>query len=151
MALPVAGYGALGPLRPLRYRKSYKYQVAEKYVFKLPFKIRGLLKPIKHEFWEIHPDGTIVIYPGYAWDGASGPTWDTYSVILASLIHDILYQAMRWGKLSKSYKPWADRLLHDVMIIRGATAFRAGYYKIAVEKFGDSAIAESSKRKILIA
>ena len=38
---------------------------------------------------------SICVKPGYAWDGASGPTIDTKNTVAASMIHDILYQFMR--------------------------------------------------------
>lgn len=37
----------------------------------------------------------VVVKKGYAWDGASGPTFDTRGSMQAALVHDVLYQCMR--------------------------------------------------------
>ena len=42
----------------------------------------------------------VVVKEGYAWDGASGPTFDTRASMEAALVHDVLYQCMRLGYLS---------------------------------------------------
>ena len=44
----------------------------------------------------------------YAWDGPSGPTIDTRNSLRASLVHDVLYQAMREGGLPRTFRRRAD-------------------------------------------
>ena len=58
-------------------------------------------KPVKTEFFELFFDGAVKVYPGYAWDGCSGPTWDTKNTMFAGLLHDIGYQCLREERLIK--------------------------------------------------
>ena len=54
-------------------------------------------------------NGSLVIYKGYEWDGPSGPAIDTDNFMDGSLIHDMLYQLMREGKLKRRpYRLYAD-------------------------------------------
>ena len=41
----------------------------------------------------------LYVYPGYRWDGASGPTIDSEDSMQASLFHDVVYQMLRERKL----------------------------------------------------
>ena len=52
---------------------------------------------------------------GYCWDGPSGPTFDTAATIRASLIHDILYQAMAEGLISIKFRRIADLIFLSIL------------------------------------
>lgn len=79
------------------------------------------------------------IKKGYAWDGASGPTWDTKDTITPSLVHDVLYQAIRIGHLAKGKRFDADLEFYQLMRSRTHTFFghlRAFYFFLGVRMFG---------------
>ena len=84
----------------------------------------------------LNPDGRLLIKKGYAWDGASGPTWDSPCTMRGSLIHDALYQLMRAGLLSQSSRPMADKVLEDVCREDGMWALRAKTWFAAVRLAG---------------
>jgi hypothetical protein len=90
-------------------------------------------------------DGLLTVNSLYAWDGPSGPTFDTPSTMRASLAHDALYQLMREGKLDQSYRIPADEVLRTVMLAdyKGKWpkwhAFRVQVWILGLEKFGGAA------------
>jgi hypothetical protein len=87
------------------YRAGYKYQLAESYSVQTPIKPSA---PVKHEFFTLTKTGKLWIKRGYAWDGASGPTFDTKSSMRPSLVHDVFCQIMQTGKLD--YDLWQDKV-----------------------------------------
>ena len=83
------------------------------------------------------PSGQLFIKERYAWDGASGPTWDDKTNMRGSLIHDALYQLMREGVLNRAkWRKYADELLRDICIEDGMNKWRAGLWYWAVRTFG---------------
>jgi len=82
----------------IRYRAGYKYQLAETYAVQI-----GVtpLATIEHPFFRLTVLGWLTIQAGYAWDGASGPAIDTKSFMRGSLVHDVCYQALSLGLLSR--------------------------------------------------
>ena len=46
----------------------------------------------------------MIVEKDYAWDGPSGPTIDTSNSMRASLVHDVLYQAMREEGLAYEFR-----------------------------------------------
>jgi len=120
----------------IKYQKinGYKYRLAKSAWIKLDW-----LKGISYEddYIKILPVGELVGKSGYAWDGASGPTFDTKSSIRASLWHDIGYQLIRMGVLLKSlYKPLFDALLRTICIEDGMWEWRANMWYRAVRDVG---------------
>ncbi len=91
---------------------------------------------IRHGRIILHEDGLLEILPGYKWDGASGPTWDTECTIIASAVHDALYRLMAEGKLPLKERWKADAELWYLMRVNGAPWWRASYYYSAVQVFG---------------
>ena len=65
------------------------------------------------------PVDKIVIRKEYAWDGASGPTFDTRASFEASLVHDALYQCMRLGYVTPGSRKEVDRLFLDMLADTG--------------------------------
>jgi hypothetical protein len=108
----------------LKYRDGYKYQLWEDEKIYLPDIVledgtilkapRGL--NIETMFIRLMPDGTLIGKSGYAWDGASGPTWDSKYCMRGPLFHDIGYQLIRERLLSLAYKHYFDALMY--LIIR---------------------------------
>ena len=70
--------------------------------------------------------GKLHALPGYLWDGSSGPTADGAADPVPSLVHDVLYEAMRTRKLSIGMRKKADALYHALLRERGMGRFRAG-------------------------
>ena len=111
----------------IKYRAGYKYQLVEPYEHQLDFTVGtpdGL--GIITDFYELYPDGKLVVKSGYAYDGPSGPTFDTDNFMRGSLVHDVLYQCFREGHLDpKVYKEKADRHLQKICREDGMSAIRA--------------------------
>ena len=105
----------------VRYKSGYKYQIAE------TFRCQTDIYPeetLCSPFMELNVDGLLTLFPGYACDGPSGPTFDTKSFMRAAFVHDAIYQFMREGVLSISRKK-ADELLRRICIEDGMCKVRA--------------------------
>ena len=63
----------------------------------------------------------------YAWDGASGPTFDTKDTMTPSLIHDAFYQLMREGVLDVKHKQQVDDLFYHLLLVRARKRSRLLY------------------------
>jgi len=116
------------------YCDGFKYQLLENYSCKTP--VTGT-EIVDREF-HLHEDGLLEIYAGFAWDGASGPTFDTKSSMRPSLVHDVFCVCMRDGRLS--YSDWQDTVneFFRVQCIEdGMWEWRANLWHAAVE-FADA-------------
>lgn len=146
----------------LYYKEGIKYFVTRHYHIKLEVKptlpicvsfdtedIYG--NAVKIPLIKMDVEGNTVIFPMYAWDGVSGPTYDSLNTMITGLVHDVGYQLIRLGLIDSSYKEYFDNLLKVIGIEDGMMEFRASYYKFAVEKFGDFATRPSSERPELVA
>ena len=114
----------------IKYTKGWKYQLAETISVKTP--VTGY--HIHNDYFHLCPDGTLEVFKGYAWDGASGPTWDTKSSIFPSLVHDVFCQCMRAKSIS--YADWQDiinKLFKEHCIACGMLEFRAAAWHFGVE------------------
>jgi hypothetical protein len=101
----------------IHYREgSYKYQLLAGHSILLPELADPNRAPIVTEWLELDPDGTMRFRPGYAWDGASGPTIDSKSSMRASLYHDGGYQLIRMGLLALAMRAALDALFHRVCL-----------------------------------
>jgi len=118
----------------IAYRRGYKYVLAGEYSTLLHF---SLPAAVVHRWFTISACGVIWIADGYAWDGPSGPTFDTPDSMRGSLIHDVLYQAMSEGLLSTAYRPHADLELELVCLEDDMPAVRARAWRTAVQAFGE--------------
>ena len=114
----------------LKYRtvKMFKYITLEEYRHKTPFHHMAAKAPLV----ELAHDGTLIISPGFFWDGASGPTVDTQDSMRGSLVHDALYFLMRLGLIPIEAKQEADRLLEVICIEDGMSPIRARAWYDAV-------------------
>jgi hypothetical protein len=127
------------------YRNGYKYQLAKDY------RIKTTILPVKQlvtDYIMLWRDGLMVIRKGYAWDGASGPTYDTKDSMRASLVHDALYQLMRLGLISETYRPYADALFFHILKEDGMNEIRAGLWFEAVTLFAAPAAKAGTEREI---
>jgi len=79
--------------------------------------------------------GEITIADEYAWDGSTGVS-DKHSII-ASLVHDALYQLMRLGLVDLKYRIVADRIYRDMCIAEGMSRIEAGIRYQGLRWFGE--------------
>ncbi len=80
-------------------------------------------------------NGELTIRNRYAWDGPSGPTFDTKTFMRASLFHDALCQLIGEGLLDKKHRKYADQLLRKICLEDGMSKFRAWYVYLAVRAY----------------
>ena len=90
-------------------------------------------------------DGHLTIFAGYAWDGASGPTYDSKSSMRASLVHDAGYQLIRLGMLPHDTRKQWDELFHRICVEDGMWKPRAWLWFNAVRGFADPATDPASE------
>jgi len=129
----------------IQYRDGFNYQLDADYKTILTF---GPPKEIKTYHVKFHPDGILEIKKGYAWDGPSGPTFDTKTFMRGSLIHDVLYQLIRMGELPMDYRRAADAELKDCCLADGMTKIRAWWVHKALDYAGRSAALPSATKRI---
>ncbi len=129
--------------KSLYFRRGYKYQTTRPYHIDLPWLIP--YSPVSLPFISLTITGKLEIHSGYAWNGASGPTWGTLNSMIGSLIHDVGYQLIRLGYIPSEYKPLLDQLLHDLCTEDGMYSWRADYWKWAVLNFGMSSTRPSAE------
>ena len=112
---------------------KYKFKVEEKFSIELPFKIPDFEHP-----YASSKDGILSVKRGYAWDGASGPIINTRDTLVASLVHDVLYQAMRLNliKSSKDNRKIADKNFFEILKMNGVNSIRRKVWYFAVRLFG---------------
>lgn len=131
------------------YKGDYKYITAAVEVYET-----GIETEMLHSFshGELSPSGELTIATGYAWDGPSGPTFDTPSVMRGSLVHDCLYQLLRetdFGapETHDQHRKQADEILYRICIEDGMWKWRAKWILAGVRKGGGPA-AVRRRRKI---
>jgi len=111
--------------------KKYKYRIEEDFSANIAKNL-----PVVTTYWISIRGGVLYLRKGYSWDGASGPTIDTKDSMVASLIHDSLYQLIKLGKLGKQYRKVADMAFRAQLIKSGMSKLRANLWYQAVRKFG---------------
>jgi len=96
----------------IQYKAGYKYQLVK------GDECMTRIYPgesITTPFIELTVLGKLTVKPSYAWDGPSGPTFDTKNSMRASLFHDALYQLMRENHITRNgNRKLADQVLRDV-------------------------------------
>lgn len=128
----------------VEYQGGYKYQLKRNYMVQTSLKTT---RNIDIDFITLYTDGVLLIKNGYAWDGPSGPTFDTLNFMRGSLVHDALYQLMREGQLDhKYYRPLADEMLYAICVEDGMWRIRAWWVLKGVTWFGDPCADPRHKR-----
>lgn len=118
----------------IKYTEGLKYQLVRDYLVQTPI----IGESVTDDFFCLTPDGVLKVKNGYAWDGASGPTFDTKSSMRASMVHDVFCVAMRDHRLS--YDKWQDTVnafFRQMCIEDGMWLWRANLWHSAVE-FADA-------------
>ena len=129
------------------YKKGYKYQLAAAYECNIDIKPKD---SIVTEYIDFSIEGKLTIKKGYAWDGPSGPTYDSLNFMRGSLVHDALYQLMRENHLGKDeYRDPADRQLQTMCKEDDMSSIRARWVYLGV-KWGGKPSADPSNKKPVI-
>ncbi|KKK46831.1 hypothetical protein LCGC14_3161330, partial [marine sediment metagenome] len=104
----------------MKYRslKHWKYELLVEEFVEVSL---HLLEPIITSYIilgkTLTPNGCkLTVNARYAWDGPSGPTFDTPTNMRASLFHDALCQLMAEDLLDRMYRKYADELLRTHML-----------------------------------
>lgn len=133
----------------INYKSGYKYQLVE-YMCIFQTDIR-IPKDIKTNYIKLDVGGRLIIFPGYCWDGPSGPAIDTKNFMQGSLVHDALYQLMRQGFLDQKWREQADKELKRICIEDGMSKIRASWVYWAVRTFAKRCADTDNQREVLIA
>ena len=121
----------------IKYKAGYKYQLLRDYgIYTNIFP----KEDIHSDFISLYTDSLLLIRYSYAWDGPSGPTFDTGNFMRGSLVHDALYQLMREGLLFIEAKKPTDLLLKRICQEDGMSKMRAWWVYNAVRKFANFAV-----------
>ena len=132
----------------IEYRRGYKYQLQVAHAVLLLELADPSRAPIRTDWLELDPDGTLRIRAGYAWDGASGPTYDSPSSMRPSLYHDAVYQLIRLGLLAPSMRAAADAMFHRVCREDGMFKPRAWAWFHLVRIFAEPATDPASESRL---
>lgn len=123
----------------LVYARGYKYQTRAAFAILLPELAGAVATRASTDWLELDTDGWLRVRAGYAWDGASGPTWDSNSSMRGSVVHDALYQLMRLGLLSREWRQVADAVFEQLCLQDKMLPMRARLWYHAVRIFADPA------------
>ena len=131
----------------MKYRKGYKYQVADDDYIQTEIYPKH---DIEIKFVSLSKKGLLRVKTGYASDGPSGPTIDRprSHVIRGAVFHDALYQLMRMELLDSYWRPFADRLAYQTWLKDGMWKWRARQRYKAISKHASFAAEPKNKKKI---
>ena len=115
------------------FLRGMKYVLSRDYVVQTP--ITGA--DVTDEWWRLWPSGRLDIFAGFAWDGPSGPTFDTRDSLRASLVHDVFCVLMRDRRLSFDWQDTVNEFFRELCIEDGMPAWRAKIWHLGVE-IGDA-------------
>ena len=133
----------------MKYRKGYKYQLAETESFYTSIDISD---SVHTEFISLFTNGKLIINSGFSWDGPSGPTIDSPSSMRGSLMHDALYQLMRMKLLDRSWRDIIDRDFYNCLLADRMWGWRAKYwYKSVNGCLADFASDPRNLKKVYVA
>lgn len=135
-------------MKCISYKKGYKYQLAETYIENIG--ITPEKEAVIEDYITLTTEGELTIKKGYAWDGPSGPTFDTKNFMRGSLVHDALYQLMRDDELAPSkYREPADRLIQRHCKEDGMNPIRAAVVYRALRIAGEPASRRENKKETI--
>lgn len=131
----------------IKYSKGHKYQVKRRAFF-----CTGIKGYEGNTFYiTIHKDGGVLVRAGYAWDGPSGPTFDTKSTLRGSLLHDALYQLMRMEIIPKHERENADQEAFDRWVKDGMWKIRAWVWTRVLNKHAATAAHPDHRKRVYTA
>jgi hypothetical protein len=129
------------------FKGPWKYQLDDDYEVQTALETGKAASVPDFIFLDV--DGKLKINSGYAWDGPSGPTWDSKNSLRASLVHDALYQLMRGELLDRdTWREAADKELYRICVEDGMWKLRARIWYRAVRGMAFPAADPKSKKKV---
>lgn len=137
--------------RQIKYTSGYKYQLKETAFF---VTVMTPLNPegVNSQFIKLSSSGLMMIKSGYAWDGASGPTFDTKSSMRASLFHDAACQLIRECYVDRNlWGTYINDVFRDLCIEDNMMPARAVIWRVGVAIGAESATATRNVRPIITA
>lgn len=114
----------------MKYQEGYKFRLFETISFTTPI--------VGHEFMDdyfyLNESGILTAFKGYAWDGASGPVFNTKNSLSATLVHDIFCVLMRSGKLDyAAFNDTVHDFLGEMLRANGMSWIRSKAWVMAVK------------------
>jgi len=131
----------------IKYKSGYKYQLVSDFSVETDI----TWYDISTDYITLNNKGVLTILKGYAWDGPSGPTYDSRNSLRASLVHDSLYQCMRFGLLPSKMRAYADKELNRILKEDGMWSIRRWYWMRGVRWFAWGAAREGNIKPTYIA
>ena len=120
-----------------KIRFKYKYELMKDYSIFISEKDLPLTSEITTDYINVHPmagGAMLTVKAGYQWDGTSGYiTVDTKSSMRGSLLHDVLYQLCRMGKIAFKLVSMIDKFFVYILRKDGFTRLRAWLYLKGVD------------------
>ena len=122
------------------YQKIWRYKLKKDFCIDYQ-KEFGLALTLRSNLSEPHftlSDTQLCAKEGYAWDGASGPVVQTKNSVRATLVHDIMCQAMASNRSIRTRKNrrTADRIFLRILKADGMSWPRRQIWYRAVRMFG---------------
>ena len=127
----------------------FHYQLVEPETFQL--KYIHPREDIETWYCTLTKDGKLTGKIGWAWDGASGPTWDTKNTIRASCCHDLLAKLMRDKLLPHYLWTFADQEFDAILEEDGMWKFRRSYWIGGLSLAHGSYALPKNRRKVRVA
>ena len=130
----------------MKYSSGYKHQVRETFSVQLMY----IHTSTEIDTWycKLSVSGMLTVKRGFAWDGASGPTWDTKATMTPACVHDCLAKLIRTGCLKHSVWRHADYELEHLMKQRGVWKIRRRIWMKGLKLTGGSYAASKNKKKV---
>tara|TARA_Y100000034_G_scaffold124075_1_gene171748 strand:- start:538 stop:972 length:435 start_codon:yes stop_codon:yes gene_type:complete len=116
----------------MKWKEGYKNQVIEGFIIQTPITpIETIVTPLI----TLRHDGRLTIKDFYAWDGASGPTFDKEidlklfkikltDTTVPTCVHDAFAQLMRTEMLDRKWLPYVNEFFDYQLKKRGMTWLR---------------------------
>ena len=128
----------------MKYQKGFKYQLTEDY--RVLTSITGY--DIDITWIKLEPDGYLTLKLGFAWDGSSGPTWDTKTCKRSSAEHDAFCRLMVYKLIPRKLKNKIDKIYYNKCIKDGMWKIKAWWRYKALEKTGEIYVKPKNRKKI---
>jgi hypothetical protein len=96
----------------IRYLEGMKYVLSDDHMVKTPIEGADIIDP----WFRLFPDGRLHILAGFAWDGPSGPTFDTRDSLRASLVHDVFCILIRDRRLAFDWQDTVNEFFREMFL-----------------------------------
>lgn len=129
----------------MSYQKGFKYQLTE--IITLDTPIYPPTSRVDWRYLDVDDSFRLTLHKGYAWDGCSGPTWDTDNTMIPGAFHDAGYWLGRNGYykgVEEEAKKWWDAQFKNLLLDSDMWGIRAQYYYLGVSYFANKAFSPDS-------